>query len=113
MSGRGLIIFDGFCCTQLLMNPGSISGNTATELTFTLPGLLTTDIILCVVKPTLTAGLDVGNTRVSAANTVAITFQNSTASPIDPPAENYQFVIFRPEKPPGSADGLSGGNVIF
>lgn len=113
MSGRGLIIFDGFCATQLLMNPGSISGNTATELTFTLPGLLTTDIILCVVKPTLTAGLDIGNTRVSAANTVAITFQNSTASPIDPPAENYQFVIFRPEKPPGSADGLSGGSVIF
>lgn len=113
MSGIGGIIFDGFCSTQLNMNPASVGANTAAEQTFTLNGLRTTDIILCVVKPTLTAGLDVGNTRVSAANTVAITFQNSTSSPIDPPAENYQFVIFRPEKPPGSSDGLTGGNVIF
>lgn len=113
MSGRGGIIFDGFCSTQLNINPGSIAANTSAEQTFTLNGLLATDIILAVVKPTLTAGFDVGNTRVSAANTAAITFNNNTSSPIDAPAENYQFVIFRPEKPPGSADGLTGGSVIF
>lgn len=107
------IPFYGVCFTQLLMNPGSISGNTATELTFTLPGLLTSDVVVSVVKPTLTAGLDIGNTRVSANNTVAITFQNSTASPIDPPSENYTFVIMRPEKTLGGPDALSGGVVIF
>lgn len=112
MPGSG-IVFYGFCATQLLMNPGAISGNTASELTFTLPGLLTSDVVISVVKPTLTAGLDIGNTRVSATNTVAITFQNSTASPIDPPAENYTFVIFRPEKTLGGPDALTGGNVIF
>lgn len=112
MSGPG-ISFYGICVTQLLMNPGSISGNTASELTFTMPGLLTTDIVISVVKPTLTAGLDIGNTRVSAANTVAITFQNSTASPIDPPAETYTFVVLRPEKAIGGPDALSGGVVIF
>lgn len=113
MSGIGGIIFDGFCATQLMMNPASVGADTAAEQTFTLHGLRTTDIVLCVVKPSLTAGLDIGNTRVSAANTIAITFSNSTASPIDPPSENYQFVIFRPEKPPGSTDGLTGGSVIF
>lgn len=112
MTGGG-IPFYGVCVTQLLMNPGSISANTAAELTFTMPGLLVTDVVLAVVKPTLTAGIDVGNTRVSAINTVAITFQNSTASPIDPPAETYTFVILRPEKAIGGPDALTGGVVIF
>lgn len=112
MPGSG-IVFYGICATQLLMNPGSISGNTTVELSFILPGLLTSDVVLTVVKPTLTAGVDIGNTRVTANNTIAITFQNSTASPIDPPAENYTFVIFRPEKTLGGPDALTGGNVIF
>lgn len=112
MTGGG-IPFYGFCATQLLMDPGSIAGNTAAELTFTLPGLLISDVVMSVVKPTLTAGLDIGNTRVSANNTVAITFQNSTSSPINPPNETYTFVIFRPEKTLGGPDALTGGVVIF
>lgn len=112
MTGGG-IPFYGFCATQLLMNPGVVGANTAAELTFTLPGLLTSDVVMSVVKPTLTAGLDIGNTRVSANNTVAITFQNSTASPIDPPAETYTFIVFRPEKTLGGPDALTGGVVIF
>lgn len=107
------IPFYGICATQLAMNPGSIAANTSAELTFTLPGLLTSDVVFNVTKPTLTAGIDVGNVRVSAANTVAITFQNSTASPIDPPLETYTFLIFRPEKTLGGPDALSGGAVIF
>lgn len=107
------IPFYGVCVTQLLMNPGSVSGNTAAEFTFTMPGLLVTDIVMTVVKPSLTAGLDIGNIRVSAANTVAITFQNSTGSPIDPPAETYTFVVLRPEKAIGGPDALTGGVVIF
>lgn len=113
MSGGGIGSFDRLCVTQLAMNPGSIGANTAVELTFTMPGLLITDIVMTVVKPTLTVGLDIGNTRVSAANTVAITFQNSTASPIDPPLETYTFIVMRPEKAIGGPDALSGGVVIF
>ena len=113
MSGRGLIIFDGFCATQVSITPGAISGATSQDVTVTMPGLLSTDIIINVIKPTLTAGLDIGNSRASAANTMKITFQNSTASPVTPPTETYIVLIFRPEKPPGSADGLTGGSVIF
>lgn len=112
MTGGG-IPFYGVCVTQLLMNPASVAANTAAEQTFTMPGLLITDVVLAVVKPTLTAGIDIGNTRISAANTVAITFQNSTASPIDPPSETYTFVILRPEKAIGGPDALTGGVVIF
>lgn len=107
------IPFYGICATQLLMNPGSINADTTVELTFTLPGLLTSDVVFNVTKPTLTAGIDIGNIRVSTVNTVAITFQNSTASPIDPPAETYTFLIFRPEKTLGGPDALTGGSVIF
>lgn len=107
------IPFYGVCFTQLNINVGSVSGNTSVEQTFTMPGLLTTDVVIAVVKPTLTTGFDVGNTRISAANTVAITFNNNTGSPIDPPLETYTFVVMRPEKALGGPDALTGGSVIF
>lgn len=93
-----MIPFDRLCTIALSINPASVSGNTTAEQTFTLNGIQTTDVILTLVKPTLTAGLDIGNIRVSAANQIAITFQNSTASPIDPPNEGYIIVALRPEK---------------
>ncbi len=114
MSGRGGIIFDGFCATQFTASPSAVSANTTAEQTFTCNGLLSTDIVLTVNKPTAQAGLGVVGWRVSAANTVAITFSNNTGSPITPTAsQNYIVVFMRPEKAPGSTDGLSGGNVIF
>lgn len=107
------IPFYGICATQLLMDPASVAANTSAEQTFTMPGLLTSDVVFNVTKPTLTAGLDIGNVRITAANTVGITFQNSTASPINPPNETYTFLVFRPEKTLGGPDALTGGSVIF
>jgi len=40
----------------------------------------------------------VSTARVSAADTLAITFGNTTASPIDPATETYLLFYFRPEK---------------
>ena len=113
MSGRGLIIFDGFCFTEATVTPGAISANTSSDVTVTLQGAKATDIILSVNKPTLTAGIDVGNARMTADNTMKMTFQNSTSATVTPATEIYTISLARPEKPPGSADGLSGGNVIF
>ena len=113
MSGRGLQIFDGFCSGQVVFSPGSIAANTTAEVTVTMPGLQVGDMVLAFVKPTLSAGVDLGNFRVSAANTMKVTFQNSTASPVVPPSETYSYVIFRPEKALGGPDALSGGSVIF
>lgn len=78
------------------LSPASVSGNTTAEQTFTVQGLLTTDYVN-VTKPTSQAGLGIVNSRVSAANTLAITFANATASPITPTAsEVYTVAVDRP-----------------
>lgn len=107
------IPFYNFCQTQLNFNPGTIAANTSSEFAVTLPGLALGDQVVSVIKPTLSAGLDIGQARVSAANTARILFQNSTAAGITPGAETYLFLIYRPELPAGTADGLTNGAVIF
>ena len=78
------------------LNPASVAANTTAEQTFTVNGLQLGDFVR-VTKPTLNAGLGIVNVRVSAANTLAITFANNTASPIDAAAENYLLFYVRPE----------------
>lgn len=77
------------------INPASIAAATSAEQTFTVNGLAVGDIPV-VVKPTATAGIGIGNARVSAANTLALTFINATAGAIDPPNETYTVLAFRP-----------------
>ena len=71
--------------------PASVAANTTAEQTFTVPGLAVGDYVHGN-KPTFQAGLGTSGYRVSAANTLAITYVNATASPIVPATENY--VIF-------------------
>ena len=74
----------------LTISPVQVAANTTAEQTFTLSGLSVGDVVY-VTKPTAQAGLGIVNCRVSAANTLAITFSNNTASPITPTAsETYQ-----------------------
>lgn len=70
------------------INPASVSANTTSEQTFTVTGIKTDDMIY-INKPTHTAGLGIVNARVSAKDTIEITFMNATGSPIDPPSEDY------------------------
>jgi hypothetical protein len=59
---------------------------------------LASDVVFDITKPTAQAGLGIVNTRVSAANTVAVTFINATASPITPTAsEVYLLAWLRPD----------------
>lgn len=74
----------------------SVAANTTAEQDFTLTGLLVGDIVTAI-KPTLSAGLGIVGCRVKSANTLSITFINATASPIDPGAEKYRFLIRRPD----------------
>lgn len=76
------------------LNVASVAANTSAEQTFTVTGLTTSDKVF-VIKPSLSAGLVIGNARVSAADTLAITFGNLTAAPIDPAAETYTVVAIR------------------
>lgn len=79
------------------LSPISVAPNTTAEQTFTVNGLQLGDFI-DAGKPTAQAGLGLVNARVSAANTLAITFSNNTAATITPtPSEVYSVGVTRAE----------------
>lgn len=86
-----------------VLTPGIVAPTTSAEQTFTISGLQVGDMVN-VVKPTNQAGLGIGNVRVSANNTLAISFLNTTAATITPTAsETYIVEINRPTGPAGAA----------
>lgn len=73
--------------------PGNVTANTTNEQTFTVTGV-TTGQAVKVTKPTTQAGLALVGARVSAADTVAITFANDTAATVTPTAaQTYVFDV--------------------
>ncbi len=78
------------------INPASVGAATSAEQTFTVTGLKIGDFV-SLEKPTATAGVGIVNVRVSAADTLAVTFMNATASSVDPASEVYRLRIARPE----------------
>lgn len=79
---------------SVVINPASVAADTSVEQTVPVAGLVAaTDIVLALVKPSVTAGLDVGNPRVSADGTLAYTLQNSTAGAVDAPSETYTLLV--------------------
>lgn len=80
---RGNLLYDTMLGVTL--SPVSVAANTSAEQTFTIRGLLPSDFVL-VQKPTAQAGLGIVGARVSAVDTLAITFMNDTGAPIVPTA---------------------------
>lgn len=77
---------------DVAVTPAQVAANTTAEQTFTVAGLTTNDVV-AVTKPTAQAGLGIVGARVSAANTLAITFSNNTGSGITPTAaETYKIL---------------------
>jgi hypothetical protein len=82
------------------LSPASVGANTTAEQTFTVNGLVVGDQV-AVTKPTTQAGIGIVNSRVSAANTLAITFSNNTGGGIVPTAaEVYVIEVNRPSNLP-------------
>lgn len=80
---------------DVTISPVSVAANTTAEQTFTVAGLTTSDHVT-VNKPTSQAGLGIAGVRVTAANTLGITFINATAAPIVPTAsEVYKILATR------------------
>lgn len=82
---------------NVTLSPASVANATSAEQTFATTGigLLTTDLVQ-VQKPTAQAGLGIVGSRVSAADTLAITFGNFTAATITPTAsESYTIGVWR------------------
>lgn len=76
------------------LTPTSVAANTTAEQTFTVNGLITSDVVV-VNKPSLDAGIGIVNARVSAANTLAITYGNFTGGAIVPTEETYKVISTR------------------
>jgi len=91
MKGSGSTAISAMYHYSKALSPTSVAANTAVEQTFAVPGVAVGDVVF-VNKPAQQTGLGVAGCRVSAANTLAITFVNATASPIVPTAgETYQI----------------------
>jgi hypothetical protein len=77
---------------DVTLSPVLVAANTTAEQTFTVTGLKTTSLVV-INKPTAQAGLGIVGVRVSAADTLAITFSNNTASGITPTASQVYKVV--------------------
>ncbi len=77
----------------------SVGANTTAERTFTVPGLLLGFDAVHVNKPTHQTGLGIVNSRVSADNTLAITYMNNTGGGITPTSESYLVTVMRHDYP--------------
>jgi len=78
------------------LTPAAVAASIGfSEQTFTLNGLTTTDIVLVVPPAAPAALVDMTRARVSAVNTLALTFFNATAAANTPIAGNYRVAIIR------------------
>ena len=76
------------------LTPVSVATVATVEQTFAVPGLQVGDHVT-VTPPSITAGVAPVCARVSAANTLAVTFINSTAGALVPAAGVYQIAFVR------------------
>ncbi len=79
--------------TTQTITPVSVAANTSAEQNFTVTGLVSGGKVL-VTKPSVTAGLMLGGARISAANTLTLSFANNTSAAITPPSETYTIAYF-------------------
>jgi len=88
-----------------ILSPVSVAANTSAEETFTVTGL-PAGATVQINKPSHQPGLAIGGCRVTAANTLGITFENVTAAIITPAAlEQYTVGCFME---PGAGTGIPG-----
>jgi len=80
------------------ITPAETATVTAVEQTFTVNGLQVGDIISGVSSVAAQTGsIAICGGRVTAANTLGITFANPTAGNLTAVAGNYQFLVSRPD----------------
>ena len=93
--GRGNILLQMLIGPSL--TPTALTASTTTAQTFTVPGLQLNDAVSVSFNGAQTAGVGIGNARVTAANTLEIVFTNSTAGTPTPAAGVYSITFDRAE----------------
>lgn len=76
------------------LTPVAVANGTSAEQTFTVPGLVIGDVV--IVQPVVSSvGVVLGGARVSAANTLAVTWGNPTGAPVTPTAGYFTVTVIR------------------
>lgn len=86
----------GAAVVSVSITPIATAQNATVEQSFTVPGVKVGDFVEAAA-PGVTSGIAVTQSRVTAANTVAIAFTNATSGSLTAPVGAYQFLIARPE----------------
>ena len=89
---------------QPTLTPTTVSASVSAEQSFTIIGLLLGDIVEVSMNVAPTAGVVIGNARVSANNTMLIQFALSGTVSLQPPSGVYNVIVSRPESPPPAVD---------
>lgn len=81
----------------------TVGGTTTSELTTKIPGLLLGDTVdLYLNSGPMTTGLQITNVRVSAVDTLAVTWANGTGGALTVPVTSWIANVSRPEGGVGS-----------
>jgi hypothetical protein len=86
---------EGLLAVSIRITPTAVSAWTSAEQSFTVQGLLVTDIVIRATMPAAGAGISIFNVRVKAMNTVAITFANVTSASHSPAPGTYILILGR------------------
>jgi hypothetical protein len=78
------------------LTPAATALTTTAEQTFTVPGLQVGDILSVTAQFASASLVDLSNARVSAANTLAIAFSNTTAGALTYPSGVFAIEVNRP-----------------
>ena len=96
MIGRGNMLYDFVIGPSL--TPSAVAATTSAEQSFTVAGLQTNDMVdISNFNGAQTAGVVIANARVSAANTLGITFGNVGTTSVTPASGQYLINIVRLE----------------
>lgn len=78
------------------LSPVLVAANTTAEQSLAVAGILTTDKLLSVIKPTAQAGLGLVGWRIPSNGNIALNYVNDTAGGLTPTAaETYTVIVGR------------------
>ena len=82
---------------SLSWGPKQIATSTAAEQTYTATGigLLTTDFVWVAYQGTSNTGWSIGNARVSANDTLSVTFVNPGIAAVSPTTASFTVLVVR------------------
>jgi hypothetical protein len=97
--GPQLVTYGNVQSTWVLtvtLTPIQTGLGTTVEQSFTVPGLAIGDEVSVVANFAYTSQVTIANARVSAANTLAVAFANTTAGNLTAPTGIYNIEVNRP-----------------